>query len=44
MGLILSKSLKDVDKSDVPFEVVSLLKAGLVSDKMSYFSCVALPA
>lgn len=44
MMLILSKSLKDVDKSDVPFETVSLLKSGLLSDEVSYFSCAVLPA
>lgn len=44
MTLTLSNSLKDVDKSDMPFERVSLLKSGLVSKEMSYFSCAALPA
>lgn len=44
MALILSQSLKDADESDVPFEMVSLLKSGLVSDEMSYFSRAASPA
>lgn len=44
MALILSKSLKDIDKRDMTFEVLAWLESGLVSDGMSYFSCAALPA
>jgi hypothetical protein len=44
MAFMVPQSLTDVDKSDVPFEIISLLKAGLVSDEMSYIPCATLPA